>query len=493
MAMLMQPFEPELADYDDPALGVVNIRSTWRQQADRADAATETKPIATSNAKVQVLKRADAQTATDAKLAPMAERIDTALEAALERFLAARTNETVAALCQSARSAAFDGYDPTAWDDGAEPVACEHVLRHVGGLAESAPDSVTAVSWNCTGAIVAAAYGVLDGADGRDWAARKSVLCAWATTRRSLNPAKADTIVELQDSAACLAFHPEEPTLLAGGSFNGDVLLWDVSNDEEPLLFKSTLSDYSHHEPVTALRWVRQLGRPGHQLVSLGADGRVLVWRPSEEAYRLNHPVGGFTLLAPSAAAAARAFGGSRAVAADGSRRLHGGMALSFSAEDPTSFVAGSEAGLLFKCSLNAAEQRAPASVTTAGNDLTWSADAAQLMSRVPYADYQRTKLKIEKVRARAPLASLATPAARAAHASGARASMTSRNAAPRRAGGDRRTGIRGDAVAPLCGGRSRERALPVAHRLHIRAARRARVRHRAFALCAKPLPLSGY
>lgn len=398
--------DPTLEDHADPELGVVEIRSTWRQQADCADAATETRPIATANAKLQVLKRADAQTATDAALAPLVSADDGALTAALERFLAARTGETVAALRANARSAAFDGYDPSAWDGGAEPVVCAHSLRSEGGLAAGAPESVTAVAWSCTGAIVAVAYGELDSAEGRDWAARSSVLCAWYTTRRSLDPRRADVAIELPDCLACLAFHPDEPTLLAGGSYNGDVLLWDVADDEEPLVCKSALSDYTHHEPVTALCWARRLGEKGRQLVSLGADGRVLVWRPSEEAHRLLHPVAGFTLLAPSAAVAARAFGGrargagAGAGGADGTKRVHGGCSLSVSPEDPTSFLVGVESGLVFKCAFTAAEQRPPSSVASAGGELRWGADAAALMSRVPPADYARAKLRVEKVSA---------------------------------------------------------------------------------------------
>ena len=220
------------------AIGVVNIASTWRAQMDTADKTTSTIPIVTANAKIQVIKRCEVETSTDSALAPLVRHLDGAQAAGLERFMHARLNDTIAMLRQNARSTAFDGYDPSAWDDGAEPVCCVHSLKDTTGRAAIAPESVTAVAWNCTGAIVAAAYGVLDGADGHDWAPRKSVLCAWSVTRRSLSASKADTIVELEDSVACLAFHPSEPTLLAGGAFNGDVLLWDVSNDEQPLLFK---------------------------------------------------------------------------------------------------------------------------------------------------------------------------------------------------------------------------------------------------------------
>ena len=34
---------------------------------------------------------------------------------------------------------------------------------------------------------------------------------------------------------AGLAFHPEDPSLLAGGAFNGDVLLWNLAASEDKL------------------------------------------------------------------------------------------------------------------------------------------------------------------------------------------------------------------------------------------------------------------
>lgn len=414
-AEAMLSLEANFGDQLDDSIGVVNVPSTWRMQADTREATTMTSTIKMVNAKVQVVKRADAETSTDVTPAPFAAS-GGAEQGALERFLRARTALTVAALRQNARSSAFDGYDTTG-DDGLEPVECRHALKHVGGLASNAPECVTAVAWNCTGALVAASYGALDARDGQEWRPTKSVLAAWAVTRRTMDPSKADVLIELGDCIACLAFHPEEPTLLAGGSYNGDLHVWDIgdgSNDDEPTVHKSTLSDYTHHEPVLKLAWVRMM-RGGYQLVSAGADGRVLQWRPTDSAHGLRHPTGGFTLVAPTArASAARGAQQHAAASAGGARRVvHGVTALSFSSEDPTSFVVGVEAGLVLKASLTACEQRKPHTVTTAGSELVWTEDAAVLLSRVPYADYQKTKLKIEKVRA----ARGARRAARAARA----------------------------------------------------------------------------
>lgn len=33
-----------------------------------------------------------------------------------------------------------------------------------------------------------------------------------------------------------LKFHPTKPSILAGGSFNGEIFLWDISKEDETLI-----------------------------------------------------------------------------------------------------------------------------------------------------------------------------------------------------------------------------------------------------------------
>ena len=89
----------------------------------------------------------------------------------------------------------------------------------------------------------------------------QSMLCAWFVLRRKLDPKKADLALGLSNCVTCLAFHPTDPSLLAGGAFNGEVLLWNLGVPAEPLVGKSSLSAYSHHEPVPYLRWPRARAR----------------------------------------------------------------------------------------------------------------------------------------------------------------------------------------------------------------------------------------
>ena len=52
----------------------------------------------------------------------------------------------------------------------------------------------------------------------------------------------------------CVAFHPEHPAMVAGGTFNGEVRVWSTIAEGDPLLASSGFSDLGHKEPVAKVR-----------------------------------------------------------------------------------------------------------------------------------------------------------------------------------------------------------------------------------------------
>ena len=297
---------------------------------------------------------------------------------------------------------AFDTHD-VAWDEQHDQVSCLHSLRHQGALANLSPEACTSVAWNAPGTVVAAAYGALDK---NDWQRCPSMLCTWSLFRRNLDPAKADVAIELPDCLTCLAFHPTDPALLAGGAFNGDVLLWRIGEKGDPLIGKSVLTNYTHHEPVQQLQWTRDPTRScgagsGYILASVSADGKMLLW---SDANKLRTPLQGFLLSSSLFNMTDKDGDGQisreEVLAAQHAAQtadLEGGAALSFSSEDPTSFVVGLEAGQLYKGSLLANELRSASAVCREHSELPWSVGAASLLTRVPQSTYHRLKTKVEK------------------------------------------------------------------------------------------------
>ncbi|CAN0389415.1 unnamed protein product, partial [Hapterophycus canaliculatus] len=72
----------------------------------------------------------------------------------------------------------------------------------------------------------------------------------------------------------CVSCHPLSPAIIAAGSFNGEVVVWDTSRDE-PLLATSKIDDLYHREPVTSLSWVYSSRDNDHRLAAVSGDGKV--------------------------------------------------------------------------------------------------------------------------------------------------------------------------------------------------------------------------
>jgi hypothetical protein len=85
----------------------------------------------------------------------------------------------------------------------------------------------TGVGWNAGGTVVCACFGNLATAG---WCLQGGSLCAWPVFRRGFDPAAApDVVLEHSSCLMALACHPAQPSLVACGSFNGEVLLFDLS------------------------------------------------------------------------------------------------------------------------------------------------------------------------------------------------------------------------------------------------------------------------
>lgn len=84
-----------------------------------------------------------------------------------------------------------------------------------------------------------------------------SVLSVWSIFRRDFNPRKATTTIEVSNCLTQVAFHPSDPVIIAGGTMNGEIYLWNVSNVEEPQIAVSQIDEYFHREAITKLIWIR--------------------------------------------------------------------------------------------------------------------------------------------------------------------------------------------------------------------------------------------
>ncbi|XP_037347351.1 cytoplasmic dynein 2 intermediate chain 2 [Talpa occidentalis] len=339
----------------DETLGVASVPSQWRgAQGIRGETKScQTASIATAEASAQTRKHADAEVQTQA-LAPAGVLAVSRHEGPrLAAFLRRVEPLVIRELNKNWQSHAFDGFEVN-WTEQQQTVTCLHTLGYPPAQARGL--HVTSVSWNTTGSVVACAYGRLD--DG-DWSTLKAFVCAWNLDRRGLNPRQPSVVVEVPSAVMCLAFHPTQPSHIAGGLYSGEVLVWDTGRPEDPLLWRTGLTDDTHTDPVYQVLW---LAEPRHshrfQLLSVATDGKVLLWQGAGAGQlQLTE---GFALVVqqlPRNTKLKKPHRGETQV---------GATAVAFSSFDPSLFVVGTEGGFPLKCSLaveEAALTRMPSSV----------------------------------------------------------------------------------------------------------------------------------
>ena len=82
-----------------------------------------------------------------------------------------------------------------------------------------------------------------------------SVISIWSVFRADFDPKKPHVTIETQGCISAVAFHPDEPMILAAGMTNGEINIWNTDFDDArgeaaKLLHKSEADEYFHREPI---------------------------------------------------------------------------------------------------------------------------------------------------------------------------------------------------------------------------------------------------
>jgi WD40 repeat protein len=131
----------------------------------------------------------------------------------------------------------------------------------------------TSVMWNCNSSLLASSYGRDDMAG---WCENPGAICIWRIFNKNIVDNVPDIVLDHTASLMCCKFHPVNPSIIAGGSFNGEVIVWDLNIPEVPIRI-SIISDDSHTEPIADLEWIYDSQSQSYLLVSAGCDGKVCI------------------------------------------------------------------------------------------------------------------------------------------------------------------------------------------------------------------------
>ncbi|NXD39760.1 WDR34 protein, partial [Copsychus sechellarum] len=328
--------------FSDRTAPGADVQSLWRSaRSARCEAKTcQTGKISTAEAAAQSHTARDAAVQTEqSKDAVQDFQQEVQVDyTGLLSFLQRVEDAVIKELNKNWKSHAFDGFEVN-WTDQDETVSCLHTLSYPE--AQNQNLQVTSVSWNATGSVIACSYGRLDNGD---WSTEKSYVCTWNLDRRGLNPQHPDLVVDVPSSVMCLAFHPSQPSLIAGGLFSGELVVWDTSRTEDPVIWRTGMTDDTHTDPVYQVNWLPDTKHRNHaRLLSVATDGKILVWREERDG-RLALAEG-FAIVAqqvPRSTRLKKAAWGEAAV---------GVTSLSFSHFDADVFVVGVEGGYSLRCS----------------------------------------------------------------------------------------------------------------------------------------------
>ncbi|CAH8563284.1 unnamed protein product [Heterobilharzia americana] len=150
--------------------------------------------------------------------------------------------------------------------------------------------SVTGLSWNSTGALLAIAYGSLCHLD---WCTHLGYAALWNMTSDpvTFNHPKHKYITN--NCLMCIKFHPTIQSLLAGGTYTGDLVIWDLAHGSDHMLANITGRKTGHKDCINQIGWItnclqshvhnlntlNNIHSTNCRLLTAGSDGRIICWQ----------------------------------------------------------------------------------------------------------------------------------------------------------------------------------------------------------------------
>ena len=101
----------------------------------------------------------------------------------------------------------------------------------------------TDISWTVTGSGIAVAYGRHDISG---WCNYPGAVCIWNIFSRTFNATDPEVVLDHHCCIMSVQCHPENPSIVAAGSFNGEVIVWDLTDTEAGPYAISNIDEFGH-------------------------------------------------------------------------------------------------------------------------------------------------------------------------------------------------------------------------------------------------------
>ncbi|KAJ3287592.1 cytoplasmic dynein with WD40 domain [Borealophlyctis nickersoniae] len=92
------------------------------------------------------------------------------------------------------------------------------------------------------------------------------------------NPSNPEYLYVTESGVMCLDFHPQHPSMIAVGLYDGSVLVYDISKKSDGPIFKSSSRAGKHTDPVWQVCWQKDDLDDNANFFSVSSDGRVTQW-----------------------------------------------------------------------------------------------------------------------------------------------------------------------------------------------------------------------
>jgi WD40 repeat protein len=155
----------------------------------------------------------------------------------------------------------------------------------------------------------------------------------------------------MASGVTALDFSLAHPNLLAVGFYDGTVAIYDMRKDTDQAVLESGQGAGKHMDAVWQVQWVDKGSEKGESLVSISTDGRVTEWS-TKKGLTFTDLILLKRVSNPSTNTANKGEGGEGIIS-----RQASGLCFDFPHGDNQNYLAGTEDGIIHRCSCSYNEQ----------------------------------------------------------------------------------------------------------------------------------------